>query len=402
MNDRQTEHRLEKSLRQQADRFDAESGPQIGMDRVVREVSRIRRRRTTAAVVAAVAVVAVVAPAAVLVGRHLGGPESRNVAPVGPSPTVTTSPGPKPLSKTLSLARIAAGPAPQISYANGHTLHNPDGSTSRLPASTGRVAEFTSYHGGALVVNADDDRLLKLDGRGSVVSSGPGGSIALTIDGTFLAYQVGARIYTGGASSMGNGNAGPGAKVDAPGGALVGFLSDLSLVYNGRAGSVRTLGKDAQGNAVVGTVPGLATADATSYVGDLVAGTTSLGRGEVVSATSGKSLWTSPEWRPLAFSTDGRYVAATSSTTVGAPQRLAILDARTGKQVTYLGLVTNGLTLGGGLAWEDDDQLLFVTYAQGKSDWAILRLAPDGTLNRASEISSAPGDSPPFAFATRP
>ena len=115
-----------------------------------------------------------------------------------------------------------------------------------------------------------------------------------------------------------------------------------------------------------------------------------------------RSLWTDGDQQTVAFSPDGKYLARTITTNGGPLQRIQILDARTGKPVTSMRFLSNGLTAAGDVAWEDDDRLLFSTFDQRNGDWAILRLATGGTVTRATAVRQAPGDQLPYVFATRP
>jgi hypothetical protein len=100
------------------------------------------------------------------------------------------------------------------------------------------------------------------------------------------------------------------------------------------------------------------------------------------------------------FSPDGRYLAAYQSATGGELETVAILDARSGAIVATS--VTPGVQAlpAPPAAWEDDDDLL-IPY-RGGSSWALLRLAPDGSVDRASQVVKSPADAPPFEFAVRP
>lgn len=354
-------------------------------------------------VVAGVAGVAVAALAVVLLGRHLSGPSAGQVTQRSPSPSTSTGPGPsaspsRQSATSPALSAVAPGSPPRVSYAVGHTVHLPDGSTAALPSGSGRVAEFTPYAGGWLVVSGGT--LRRFDGRGQLLMSGSGGSLAVSLDGTVTAFLVEGRLHVG--PSRGVAGVESVEPVHAAAGALAGFLHDGGIVYDSSEGRVRALGRDAKGNRVDRTVSNLAGATATSYVGDLVAGRISEGAGRVVSASSGQTSWTAPGWQLLAFSPDGRYVAAANSPTGGDYGAIGILDAHTGKVKSSMALLGNGLSVDGAVAWEDDDSLLFPAYEQSKRTWAILRLSLDGTVHRATDVTRSPGDRPPFVFATRP
>jgi hypothetical protein len=204
-------------------------------------------------------------------------------------------------------------------------------------------------------------------------------------DGLLKAYQLGGRLYLGDTTGMSNQE--NSVAVDARYARPIGFLSNNRVLFTttGRAGKAPTYG--VLGGAGVGThLAAIDVARASTDQGDLVAGSDAAGRGLVVSADTGATLWSSAQWAPWAFSPDGKYVAATNSPTGGDFSQVAILDARTMAVVAQHALLGNGLFLEGSPSFEDDTHLLFVGLQQRDQARAVLRLGVDGNLDRATAM----------------
>lgn len=67
--------------------------------------------------------------------------------------------------------------------------------------------------------------------------------------------------------------------------------------------------------------------------------------------------------------------------------------------MTSFGFTQHGLNLVGEPAWGYDNTLLFDTVQQAGRAHAILRLVPDGTVDRATPVSTRGA---PYVFPTRP
>lgn len=367
----------------------------------------LRRRHTgrRAAVLAAAAVVvAVGAPTAFLLR-----PAGDNPSPApSPSPSPSTSlPEPTPTRSaptpteppdpaTTGFEGIERGRDIAIPWIGSGAIHRPG--APDVPAPAGSWQTFTGYHGGWLLSGTGG--LVQLDGTGrSTLVAPTAGRIAISADGTQAAFLADGGVHVGITSGMGDGETVlPVQSPDETG--PVGFLSSGRVVYNGLKGQVLVL------DGRPGSAPplaGLAHATSSTEARDLVAGTTvdDDGTAAVVSATTGKVLWTKAGWMLGSFSPNGQDISAYHSATGGELETVAILDALTGKVVaTSVTPRLRALPAVPPTAWEDDAGLL-IPY-RAASSWAVLRLTVDGRLTRASDVVDSPAGSMPFVLSARP
>lgn len=354
---------------------------------------RHHSRWRTAGAVAAAAVVLVGIPTALYVHATgddpdptpLPSPTSSQSLPPSPSPTRTTS-------TVTGLDAISRGPDPAVAWVRDGVVHEPDGSTSQLPAGATDVTQFTPYHGGWIVLDSVGG-LVQYDSSGTVVRRSHTGESALAVsfDQMRTAFQVDGHIRVGITTGMGEGESDLAA---ADGGRLVGLLGDDRVVYGSRAGIVVS---DLTGH--LQTLDGLSSADATSGSNDLVGGIGKDGTsGAVVSVRTRSVLWVEP-WQPRAFSPDGRYVVAVLAPESEATD-IAILDAQSGSVVARASLADLGVSQFGVPVWEDSDQAVLVG-VQDASGQAVLRLARDGTVSRATDVEPV-SEMPAWIFATTP
>jgi hypothetical protein len=90
------------------------------------------------------------------------------------------------------------------------------------------------------------------------------------------------------------------------------------------------------------------------------------------------------------FSPDGRYVLAGPAYLDGAGDRtLAVLDARTHREVATFDQPRKGQVTIGQTAWESDDTA--VAYVSDGPSEALLRLGVDGTMERATDVVQGNG-----------
>lgn len=360
-------------------------------DAGARRRGQIRRRRVGYLAAAVVAVVAAPAGVLVLAGRdHAGPPTPATTTSITPTPTPSGTSTPSPTLAGLDAVRRGADA--KVTYLHDGVVHQPDGSTSRLPQAAQDVVDFTPYHGGWIVLDSAGGLVL-YDNTGSVAERSDSGEPALAVSADQLstAYQVGDHIKIGISTGMGDGTT----SLPIPNGArLVGFVGGDRVVYDSPSGVVV---RDPAGAST--TLSGLSGADATSAGDDLVGGTAKDGTsGRVVSSSTGKTLWTS-SWQPRAFSPDGRYVVAVLAPDSEATD-VAILDGRSGSLVSRVSLADLGVSQLGRPIWEDSDgaALIGVEDAHGQ---ALLRLDTAGRVTRATNIVPA-ADAPAWIFAAQP
>ena len=348
-----------------------------------------RRRAAIVLLVAAAVATAVALPTGLLLHQDSSpGPVPEPTSTPTASPSSTAAPSPTVTDLTV----IPRGPDPRTAYLVDGVVHLPDDTTTRLPPSASDVTAFTPYHGGWLVVGGPGGTLTQYDNTGAVVRSGEGERLAVSLDQTMTAFQIGDHIRVGIASGMGEGETDH--TIDTNGRGLVGFLPG-GVVYGSLAGSIHLLGDTGTDTLI----EGLEEADATSWTGALVGGVTDGGtRGRVVAQETGQTLWTSDTWLPRTFSADGRYVAAVHA--VGEVTDLAVLDSHTGRVVTRYSLADHRVALIGTPLWDGDtDTVLFcVADADGET---VLRLELDGTVTRATDVRPV-AEAPIWVFATTP
>jgi hypothetical protein len=357
----------------------------------IRRNARTQQRRTTrrtALLVAAAVAVAVGVPTAYLLRPSNNEP--------APAPQPTQSPTASPSATAAAdhgLAAIPRGADPTVAYFRDGLVHEPDGSTTHLPGEATDVVEFTPYHGGWFVLDSVGG-LVQYDSSGAVVlrSHQEGASLAVTPDQMRTAFLVDNHIRAGISTGMGEGESD--LQVGA-GASMAGLIGDDRVVYNSASGVVAS---DFAGRATI--LHGLSSAFATSAGHNLVGGVAPDGTsGRVVSADTGGTLWTSA-WQPMAFSPDGRYVAASLFSENSDTTDVAILDAQSGSVVSRLSLTDRHLSQAGPLTWEQSDGALLVD-VQDAHGQAVLRIGRDGTVTRATDVDGATfGMS--WAFAVTP
>lgn len=391
MNDR-LEDQLRASLNRTADTRPA-SAPDLSD--VFGRARTIRRRRTAlVAGVAAAAVLAVVVPTAVIVsgdgGQHDIVPATSTPDPT-PAPTPTSEPSASVATdapRGLGIGGISIGEHTRWSYLDPQQNLHADGATipaSRLTHGGENLTAFTPYHGG-WILTYNDNETVQTDSAGTVVREGRTGGvgIALSSDQLQTAFQIDGVVYAGISSGMGEGE---GHWKLKNGEDLAGYVGKGPIVSDGSSGFAILLPDGTQTEVASQLSPAGASSSAQ---GELVGGT--LGtpattyEGAVADAYTGTILWHNA-WRPMAFSPDGRYVAAVPVADNGDPAAYAILDARTGAVVARTpDSIADTVYLGWQAVWESDDSILFQGFeAGGKHRAALLRLTLDGTFNQASE-----------------
>jgi len=386
--------RLEEQLRSSLDR-QAEARPATGPDLgdVFGRARRIQRRRTAIVTgVAAAAVLAVVVPTAIALGS--GDHNDHGLAPATSSPSVSATTPVSPPSYVpttraddptagLGIGGLSIGSHtdwtyldPQQRLHGGGTMPN-----TLLKHGGARLIAFTPYHGGWIVAY-DDNWIIQADSTGAVVKEGRGGTLVTSSDGLETAFQIGRTVYAGIASGMSDGEQRIHLTANE---SLLGFLGAGVALTDGT--SVRIV----SGNGGATAVTDALFPTTVSLAGDLIGGvmgTPARGdqEGGVADGTSGAVLWHS-SWRPMAFSPDGKYVAAVPVVDNGDPSAYAILDARTGALIARTpAAIADKVYLGWQVVWDTDSRIVFDGYeAGGERRSALLALTTDGLFDQASE-----------------
>lgn len=375
---RDPEDLLRRTLRARAD----EATTDLTFEEIRRGGAARQRRagRRTALLAAAAVAVAVGAPTAFLLR-----PGDRTPSPA-PQPTSSATQTPTP-TRAPGFDGIRRGVDPRVPYLHAGVVHEPDGSTLRLPADD--VTQFTPYHGGWLTISSTG-ALTLWDSSGSTVWAMNGEcALAVSADQLQTAYGVPGEVHVGISTGMGEGES-----VSQVGdGGLVGFVAD-GVVVNGGASTVGYIDHSGTRHPIAN----LAEADATASGSDLVGGLAPDGVSGRVVDLAGHVRWTS-DWQPRAFSPDGRFVAAVHGTD-GASPELAILDARTGNVVSQVLLGARGLAQVGRPVWEEADGAV-VMQVQSATQQAVLRLRRDGTITLASDVEPS-ANLPEWFFGATP
>jgi hypothetical protein len=340
-----------------------------------------RTRRRTALLAAAAVAVAVGAPTAFLLR-----PSDETPSPA-PQPTSPPSTSSTRTAAPTGLAGIPRGADPAVPYLHDGVVHQPDGTTQRLPVDD--VTQFTPYHGGWLTVSSTG-ALTQTDSSGTTVLVMAGEShLAVSADQMRTAYTVPGEIHVGISTGMGDGE-----EILSVGAAqLVGFVSDGVVFTGGASGAVGYID-----NGTRHTVPGLSEADTSASGSDLIGGLAPDGVSGRVVDLEGRVQWTS-SWLPNAFSPDGRYVAAVLAPD-GEGTDLAILDARTGDVVSQVSLHDRGMSQFGRPVWEESDGAVLMQVQDARKQ-AVVRLARDGELSLATDTERS-SDLPMWFFAATP
>jgi hypothetical protein len=393
--DHPLESMLRDSLGRQADRGTG-AGPDLGG--VLGRAKVIRRhRRQGAALAAAAAVAAIAVPSAILLGGSPKAappvPSHENTSTIAPSPDATPDPSKDATARYATLKDIPLGADATVGYLDLDGMVHDQGQTTRLPGNSQPVTTFHDFRGGWVV--GRDLKLTQYDASGNVVRTGDNTSIKVSDDHVELAWQSGRTVFYGPNNTMGEG--GP-AEATAPDGeTLIGFLSSGPAL--GADQRVSTMDKD--GRFVTQHVPLFPMS--ASQTSNLIGG--SVGRvpdddfaGAVYDMATQTLLWHN-KWNPVAFSSDGKYVAGYPIYDNGDPFAWAILDARTGHVVARTPQLKN-VYLGLTVAWQDDDTLV-MTGDDGHSG-SLLTLRTDGSFARAGQIVAHANGKNAFRFIAQP
>jgi hypothetical protein len=136
--------------RELEERAHAMDGSTLHLSDVRGRARSIRRRRTTGAVLGAAAAVALVVPTVALATHTHGTRNEPGPATQAPRPTTSAhaDAGHQPARGVLDVSDLPSGAAPAIAYAQGGTIHRPDGSTVDVGHG---VEAFTTLADGSVV-----------------------------------------------------------------------------------------------------------------------------------------------------------------------------------------------------------------------------------------------------------
>ena len=392
------------------DRAGDMTGASLGLDDVKGRARSIRRRRQALTGVVAAAVMAIAVPVGLTVGDVDRGSEP---LPTTPSPGLTDGPtvdtatpepdGPIPADGPSA----PRGPDPALSYLVGSVLRQEGEGDVEL----GRELDaFTRYGEGWIGFDlgaGERGTTYRFGADGREQESLPGAGLGVSTDRSWLVYQL--EALAAGATDL---NLAPTDRSDTPlthtvalGETVqpVGFGGDREFVY--------TL-TDQQGNGSVWVtdflrderqVPGIINASGANDARGLVSGQISFSDTgscwAVVDLATGRQVWDTCDFALRKFSPDGSYVIGTDAYADGlGGSQTAILDAATGQVLAEfttrdLGFITQPV-------WESDSAVLMPTYQDGT--WYLLRLGPDGSVERAADPVSGSEMRQPWILEVTP
>lgn len=399
---------LTTTLRDRAGDMD---GRTLGLDDVKGRARGIRRRRRAMGGAVAAAVLAVAVP----VGLNVTDVDrGQQPLPTNPSPSVVETPEPSPSGPvTIDAAAAPRGQDPALVYLTGTTLHRPGGPDVVLPKDYSWVAPYAD---GWMGFYGPDGTTTILDAEGKPIRGPwPGISAAVSSDAQSLATVV----YAGGGNVDLQLWPTAGAKDDSYGSNVVAFEGDLQ--YAGFVGpetvAYNLTVQDDQGATptpyVTDWFSGEEPRELTSVIGvrgandvtGVVSGMTEIddlaGRycSAVVDAAADEVVWDTCDYRLGKFSPDGKYVLGVDPQSDGlGGQQVTMLDAENGDVVAEF--VVPDRSFLQDAVWESRSTVLVPVMQDG---WHLVRLRPDGTVERALDGGvTGYDDSSPWRFAVTP
>jgi hypothetical protein len=411
MSNQQTDE-LTRALR---DRSEDMSGTHVAFEDVKGRARGIRRRRRTAS---GIVVAAVALAVAVPLGIDLDGVDRGQRPLPADQPTTTTDPTGQAEPEgpfEVDAAKARRGEDPAILFQTRSTLHRPGGPDVELPRAYTWVAPFGE---GWVGLDGADGTTTILGPDGKVSSPPwPGQSAATSSDGRSLATVV----YAGGGNvdmqlwetADASLDKGYGSHVVAFEGNLqyAGFVGPETVAYNltvnGNQGATvtpyvadwyssdepreLTSVVDVRGaNDVTGVVSGMTKIDDLN--GEYCAA--------VVKAEPDTVVWETCEYRLGRFSPDGQYVLGVDPQSDGiGGHSVTMLDAEDGDVVAEFTVPDRSFMQDA--VWESRSTALVPVMQDGA--WFLVRLRPDGTVEKALEPSrEGYDDSSPWRFQVTP
>lgn len=405
------EHEQDLLARTLRERSDTMAGAGVDLDAVRGRARGIRRRRRAGAGIVAAAVLGVAVPVGLDAIEDTRGTAP---SPVGPTPTVvdsgTPDPSPDPVPRpagpvVLDGAAAPRGDDPAVGYLDGRTLHRPDGSTLELARP---LAGLAPYQGeGWIGFDWGTGRTYVLDPSGAEVESsrGIGTAVGLDDDLAWTLRATGGRdLLLGSSTTAGT----PLSTTVAPAGQVfpVGFTARGQVAY--------TLQDEEDGTTTVHLtdfvsrptrVDGLLTArDANPATGTLVGLTevddlTTQTCSALVDAATLTERWETCDRQLEEISPDGRYVLAVEEYSDGiGGTEASILDAADGTVLAEYEVADRSFT--NLVRWESDASALVSVFQDGT--WYLLRIRPDGSLERALDPVEASEVDAPWQVVAQP
>lgn len=380
---------LTRELRERSADID---GHPIGFDAVRQSAKHIRRRRNIVTGAVAAVVASISLPTGLAVTSALNEPGDG-----GDDNLIATSPAPTPVgSVDLVTKGLPAGETPRLPYLVHQGFVTPDGTKVDVGVNLTSVAAFEDGWIGHVYAGNGGAEIYSFDADGNRLGTGAqmaGESMIVSADGSRVSYTL---VAEDGSQTL----------VDAPTSGEqprtwdfperpavepVAFLDENSMVIQEATGGAPTYSTLDEGGELKRLDGFLGVADAHD---GLVAGIVSEDMGSTCSAvrrpSTGETVWETCDYSLLAFSPDGRWVAATGPYQSGFGMVSgAILDAEDGTPMVDLEQATrtSQVTLAD-LVWEDDDSVL-APVMDGNS-YGMLRLGVDGTMETTVEPIEAP------------
>lgn len=414
--------RLTETLRQRADRLDAELGTAhpISLDDVRQRAGGIRRRRAALSGLAAAAVLAVAVPVGLSVtDRTSGGIDSGPVATTTADPTRTSEATPLPEgSRTVLLTnRVeSTSSAPGIAYLRSGTLVTPDGGEIDLATSYDELTPWGDGWVGYVRGNDDPGQVDLLDADGDVLSTRPAETApAVSEAGQVVAYgapggglmvvapdaepQLLRELRDGRPRPVGVVSGSGTCDEETGGGVCVVFFDELSA--DGEDGPEA---RYASSHGILDTLPALVSVGGAAPDGR-VSGTTEFtedgGSCSALLAADWSTQWETCDHSLGRFSPDGRLVIGYPAYRSGAGDAsVAMLDAATGEVLVEFRNDAETQAFVGDVEWDVDGSLLATVYERGS--WSLMRMTLGGQLTEV--LADVGGDdvTPSVVLATGP
>jgi len=399
---------LGRALHRQADGI---GGAPISIEAVKGTARGIRRRRALAATAAVAAAVAIIVPTAIAGTDLLRDSGGKELPPASQSPTAADDPtGDVTARDDLDVRNLETGDAPDLVWIGQGVLHDRDREIP-LKGAYDAVAPL----GDRYVVTANDEgdqKLVVLDENGAELATYPlSGGLASNAGHTIVAWMGtdntprvlqegldeplqmaafdGTFSYSQVVGLVGN-DCTTDPETTVGGGCTVEFTADDDQgVRSSYASSSHGFADRSapEGHAVTAVSPTGGAIEITEVRDD---GTCSVAR-----AGSGDEMWTTCDYRGIAYSPDGSKLLAHDDYGDGfGDTQVTVLDANAGDPLVDLKSTEDSQAFVFDQVWEDEEHLLAVVYQQG--EWSVVRFGLDGSREYAVEPVSAPDDQRPF------